>query len=151
MGEDRLQFSAPLEAARGGGAYVVLPESVLAALGGGSRMRVTGMLNGVAFASSTMGLGAGRVCLGLHKATRQAAGVEIGDVVELEVERDNRPRTVEVPDDLAAALAGDADAAAAFERLSFTHRREYVQWITEAKRAETRARRVAQTLVRLRD
>lgn len=144
------RFSAVLEAGRGGGAFVVLPADVLAALGGGSRFRVTGVLNGVPFDSSTMALGGGRVCLGLHKATRQAAGVEVGDTVDLEVERDDRPRELEVPQDLQAALGADPAAATAFDRLSFSHRREYVQWITTAKRAETRARRVAETLDRLR-
>lgn len=57
---------------------------------------------------------------------------------------------LEVPDDLTAALAGDKAAAAAFERLSFSHRKEYVEWITEAKKPETRARRLARTLDRLR-
>ena len=143
-------FSGPLEAGRGGGAYVLLPAHVLTALGGGGRIRVTGTLNGVSFASSTMSIGGGQVCLGVHKATRQAAGVDIGELVEVEVERDDRPREVEVPADLAAALAGDESAATAFERLSFTHRREYVEWITGAKRAGTRERRLAQTLDQLR-
>jgi hypothetical protein len=142
-------FTATLEAGRGGGAFVVLPDKVLEALGGGSRFRVTGTLDGVSFASSTMGMGGGRVCLGVHKATRQAAGVEIGDRVKVEVERDDRPRELSVPDDLATALAGDASAKAAFEKLSFTHRREYVEWVTGAKRDETRARRIAETLTRL--
>ncbi|GAB1691433.1 YdeI/OmpD-associated family protein [Krasilnikovia sp. M28-CT-15] len=144
------QFTAALEAGRGGGAFVMLPDHVVSALGGGSRMRVTGTLNGVDFASSTMGMGGGKVCLGLHKTTREAAGVAVGDTVELTVERDDRPRVLTVPDDLASALAGDEAAGAAFERLSFTHRREYVEWIVGAKRADTRTRRVAQTLERLR-
>jgi len=146
----RQRFSSELEAGRGGGAFVVLPQEVLAALGGGSRFRVTGSLNGVGFDSSTMAMGAGRVCLGVHKATRQAAGVGIGDAVELEIERDERPLQLDVADDLLAALAADPVAAAAFDRLPFTHRREYVDWITSAKRADTRARRLAQTLDRLR-
>jgi hypothetical protein len=143
------KFTATLEAGRGGGAFVVLPDKVLAALGGGSRFRVTGTLDGVSFASSTMGMGGGRVCMGVHKATRQAAGVDIGDRVKVEVQRDDRPRELSVPDDLATALAGDASARAAFEKLSFTHRREYVEWVTGAKRDETRARRIAETLDRL--
>ncbi|GAB1641058.1 YdeI/OmpD-associated family protein [Krasilnikovia sp. MM14-A1259] len=143
-------FSARLEAGRGGGAFVILPEHVVAALGGKSRVRVTGTLNGVDFASSTMGMGEGKVCLGVHKATREAAGVAIGDEITLRVGRDDRPRELTVPEDLVAALAGDDAAAAAFDRLSFTHRREYVEWITGAKRAETRTRRVTQTLERLR-
>ena len=87
---------------------------------------------------------------GVHKATRQEAVVDIGDVVEVEIERDVRPRELIVPDDLAAALASDAAAAEAFGRLSFTGRRELVEWVTSAKREDTRARRIAQTLDRLR-
>ncbi len=143
-------FTGTLEAGPHGGAFVVLPDQVLAALGGGSRFCVTGALNGVSFASSTMATGAGHVCLGVHKATRQAAVVDIGDVVEVEIERDVRPRELIVPDDLAAALAGDAAVAEAFGRLSFTRRRELVEWVTSAKRGDTRAGRIAQTLDRLR-
>ena len=144
------RFSGRLEAARGGGAYVALPAEVVAELGGGSRFRVTGTLGGVDFESSTMPMGGGAVCLGVHKATRQAAGVDIGDAVDVALERDDRRREVEVPEDLAAALAADPTASAAFEGLAFTHRREYTEWIAGAKRAETRARRVTQTLERLR-
>ena len=128
---------------------MVLPPEVLGALGAGSRMRVKGSLNGVDFSSSTMGMGGGRVCLGLHKATRQAAAVEIGDDVDVTVERDTTPREITVPDDLDAALRR-ASVQDAFERLSFTHRREYVDWVTGAKRDETRARRIEQTVERLR-
>jgi Bacteriocin-protection, YdeI or OmpD-Associated/Domain of unknown function (DUF1905) len=145
-----VRFQGRLEAGRGGGALVELPADVHTELGGGHRFRVTGTLNGVEFASSTMPLGGGRVCLGLHKATRQAAGVAIGDLVDLRVERDDRPREVSVPAELAAALTADPAAGAAFERLSFSHRREYAEWVAEAKRAETRDRRVAQTIERLR-
>jgi hypothetical protein len=144
------KFEGELEPGRGGGAFVELPPDVVQALGGGSRFRVRGTLNGVEFASSTMSMGAGRICLGLHKATRAQAGVAPGDRVRLSVERDERPRELNVPDELRQALARDAQAAAAFERLSFTHRREYAQWVAEAKRPQTRERRVAQTLARLR-
>jgi Bacteriocin-protection, YdeI or OmpD-Associated/Domain of unknown function (DUF1905) len=143
------RFSAELCPGRGGGAFVLLPPETLEALGGGSRFRVTGRLNGVEFASSTMPMGGGQVCLGVHKATRQAAGVSLGDTVDLEVERDDSPRQLDVPEDLIAALSADPAAATAFDRLPFTHRREYVEWITSAKRPDTRARRVAQTLERL--
>jgi hypothetical protein len=90
----------------------------------------------------------GCLYLGVHKSTRAAAGVDIGDTIELTVERDTAPRVLTLPDDLAAALADDPRARAAFEGLSFTHRREYVEWVAGAKRAETRARRIAQTLER---
>jgi len=144
-----VQLTGELRAARKGGAFVELPPDVLAGLGGGSRFRVTGTVDDVPFESSTMAMGGGRVCLGLHRATREAAGVGIGDQVRLVVERDDRPREVTVPDDLAQALAGDEVANTAFDTLALSHRREYVDWVTSAKRGETRARRVAQTLERL--
>jgi hypothetical protein len=144
------EFESVIQSARGGGALVELPADVLEELGGGKRFRVTGTLSGVEFASSTMPMGGGRVCLGVHKATRERAGVGPGDAVTITVELDERPREVELPDELKAALAGDPEAAAAYERLAFTHRREYAQWVAEAKRPATRARRVAQTLERLR-
>jgi uncharacterized protein YdeI (YjbR/CyaY-like superfamily) len=95
-------------------------------------------------------MGGGRVGLGLHKATREQAGVAPGDAVRLGVERAERPE-VEVPAELNEALAADPAAAATFERLAHTHRREYAQWVAEAKKPETRARRVEQTLARLRE
>jgi Bacteriocin-protection, YdeI or OmpD-Associated/Domain of unknown function (DUF1905) len=144
-------FDGTLEAARGGGAFVEIPADALTALGGGKRFRVRGSLNGVGFESSTMSMGGGRVCLGVHKATREAAGVGDGDTIHVELERDERERVVEVPAVLEAALAADPEARAAFDRLSFTHRREYAQWVGGAKRAETRERRLVKAVAMLRD
>lgn len=146
----RPRFTGTLEPGRGGGALVVLPQDVLEALGGGSRFRVLGVLSGVEYSSSTMPMGGGHVCLGVHKALRRQAGVDIGDEVEVEIARDTRPRELTIPGDLAAALAGDAAAATAFQQLSFTHRREYAEWVGGAKRDETRTGRIAKTLERLR-
>ena len=67
------------------------------------------------------------------------------------IEREDEPRVVEVPEDLAAALADDGAAGEAFAGLSYSHQREYVEWIAEAKRPETRARRVVQATERLRE
>ncbi len=89
--------------------------------------------------------------VGVTKANRAAAGVGVGDAFDVEIALDTAPREIEVPPDLADVLAAEPAAAAAFDRLSFSHRREYVQWITEAKRPETRARRVAGTVDRLRE
>jgi hypothetical protein len=91
----------------------------------------------------------GQPMVGVTKADRAAAGVDVGDTFDVLLALDTASREISVPPDLAEALAGDAAAAATFDRLSFSHRREYVQWITEAKRPETRARRVAGTLDRL--
>src|SRR5262245_18660938 len=95
---------------------------------------------------TTPGVYGGIAYIGLNKDVRAAAGVDAGDRVHVAIELDTEPRTVAVPDDLQAALGDDRDARKAFEKLSYTHRREYVVWIEEAKRPETRARRVAGTV-----
>lgn len=92
----------------------------------------------------------GRNCIGLSKAARAALGVEIGQEVLVTVAADTAERTVEVPRELAEALEADPEARAAFEALSYTHRKEHARAVAEAKRPETRARRVARTLELLR-
>jgi uncharacterized protein YdeI (YjbR/CyaY-like superfamily) len=82
---------------------------------------------------------------------REAAGVEAGDTVPVVLALDTEERTVEVPEDLATALAGDAEAKAAFDRLAYTHRKEFARWVGEAKKVETRERRAAQALEMLRE
>jgi Bacteriocin-protection, YdeI or OmpD-Associated/Domain of unknown function (DUF1905) len=87
----------------------------------------------------------------VNRSVKSATGVDAGDRVRVRIELDAKPRTVRVPADLRDALADDAAAKNAFARLSYTHRREYVEWIAEAKRPETRARRVAGTVERVRE
>jgi uncharacterized protein YdeI (YjbR/CyaY-like superfamily) len=76
--------------------------------------------------------------------------VDAGDRVRVTMELDTEPRTVALPDDLRAALDREPGAAEAFLTLSYTHQREHVEWIEEAKRDETRRRRVAATVERVR-
>jgi hypothetical protein len=85
----------------------------------------------------------------VNRAAKAAAGVDAGDRVRITMELDTEPRTVVVPKDLRSALGASPEAKAAFAKLSFTHRREYVEWVEEAKRPETRARRIAATVERL--
>ena len=99
---------------------------------------------------STIAVYGGRYFLPLNRQNREAAGVAAGERVTVELEADLEERTVEVPDDLRAALDGDDEARSAFESLSYSHRKEYADWIVEAKRDETRLRRIAKTLERLR-
>ena len=87
----------------------------------------------------------------VNRAVKAATGVDAGDSVRVAMELDTEPRTVAVPDDLRAALDRDAEVASAFDRMSFTHRREYVEWVEEAKRPDTRARRIAGTVERVRE
>ena len=88
----------------------------------------------------------GEFLVGLNRAVRQEAGVEAGDTVDVALELDTAPREVVVPAALADALTADPDARAAFDRLAYTHRKEFAQWIDEAKRDDTRERRVVHAL-----
>ena len=85
----------------------------------------------------------------VNRSVKAATGVDAPERVQVTMEVDTKPRTVTVPRDLAEALADDAAAKAAFGALSFTHRREYVEWVEEAKRPETRERRIAGTVERV--
>ena len=144
-------FRAPVRSSgRGGGGHLVdVPTEVVEALGGQgggrSRIPVTATLDGVPYRGSIVRMGGGAV-LGVQKAIMAEAGVSVGDTLTIVVRNDDAPREVEVPDDLSEALRRNETARAAFEGLSFSHRREYVDSITEAKRPETRARRVERTI-----
>jgi hypothetical protein len=131
------------------GVFFEVPLDVPAVFGK-ARAPVRGTINGHPF-RSTVAVYGGRSYLPVRKALREAAGVAAGDAVVIELEADEQPRTVDPPPDLAAALAADPEARAAFEGLSYTHQREYAEWVAEARREPTRRRRVEQAVEMLRD
>jgi hypothetical protein len=136
---------------RGPAAAVVLDPDDVATVGeGAKRFPVAATINGHTWRTTVTRMG-GEFLLGLNKEVRQAAGVEAGDTVDVQIELDTAPREVEVPEALAAALQGDPVAREIYEALAFTHRKEYARWIAEAKKEETRERRVAQALGMLRE
>lgn len=149
-GDMTQSFTGTLEPARQGGALVRLPADVVSGLGG-TRVRVKGTFAGVEFASSTMPTGGGAAALGVHKATRERAGVSFGEEVEIVLEREQGEAPVVIPPALRRALDGNPEARRAFERLAPTHQREYARWVAEAKREETVQRRVEGTLSRVLD
>jgi hypothetical protein len=145
----QLDFTATLQP-RGPAAAVVLDEEqVRAVREGAKRFAVRARVNGYEWRGSVTRMG-GEFLLGLSRAVREAAGVQIGQTVEVALALDQAPREVQVPAALAAALDTDPAAKAAFEALAFTHRKEYARWIEEAKREETRARRVVGALEMIR-
>jgi uncharacterized protein YdeI (YjbR/CyaY-like superfamily) len=97
-------------------------------------------VNGAPF-RTTIAVYGGRYYLGFRKEIRDVAGISAGDELAIELERDDEPRTIEVPADLAAALGPDERAF--LDSLAYTNRREYVEWIEDAKREETRQNRIA--------
>jgi hypothetical protein len=131
---------------RGPAAAVVLEDEQVSAVGeGAKRFPVVATVNGYTWRTSVARMG-GEFLVGLNREVRAQAGAQAGDAVEVTLELDTAPREVEVPEALARALQGDTGAKAAFEALSFTHRKEFARWIADAKREETRERRLAQAL-----
>jgi bifunctional DNA-binding transcriptional regulator/antitoxin component of YhaV-PrlF toxin-antitoxin module len=117
---------------------------------GKARAPVRGTVNGTPY-RTTVAVYGGVPLIGFNKEIRDQAGIAIGDKVEVEIELDDEPRTVEVPGPLGEALAANPEAKAVFDGLSFTHRKEYARWIAEAKREETRSRRLAKAIEMLRE
>jgi hypothetical protein len=147
---NELSFTATLQK-RGPAAAVVLDDEQVATVGqGAKRFPVKATVNGHTWRGSVARM-KGEFLLGLNKEVREAAGVEAGDTVPVVIAPDTAERTVEVPEALASALAGEEEAKAAFDGLAYTHRKEFARWVAEAKREETRDRRVAQALEMLRE
>ncbi len=146
----KIQFSTQL-LGRGPAAAVVLDDAQVAAVGeGAKRFPVVATVNGYTWRTSVARMG-GEFLVGLPREVRSGAGVAAGDDVEVVLELDTAPREVEVPEALAVALAADPRAKAIFDGLAFTHRKEYARWIAEAKRDETRQRRVEQAVVMIKE
>lgn len=144
------RFEARVEPHGKTATFFHVPAEVVEALGPKKRVAVRVTVNGHIYRSTVAPMG-GEYLLPLNRENRSAAGITAGDVIEVVLERDDEPRVVEVPDDLTAALATDGIAEDAFARLSYSHQREYVEWVTSSKRADTRARRVAQTVERVKE
>jgi Bacteriocin-protection, YdeI or OmpD-Associated/Domain of unknown function (DUF1905) len=124
-----------------------VPVEVIAALDSGQRPKVAVTINGHTY-RSTVGVMGGKSMIPLAAEHREAAGVAAGDEVVVDLVLDDGPREVELPADLAVAL-GDGPARVFFDGLAFTYRKEWVRWIADAKKAETREARVAKAVVAL--
>ncbi|KAA9159758.1 DUF1905 domain-containing protein [Amycolatopsis acidicola] len=128
---------------------IPVPDEVVASLGS-RRPAVRVTINGHSYRSTVSSM-RGEFLLPVSAENRQAAGISAGDEVDVELRPDTEPREVEVPADLASALAGDTEARGFFESLSYSHKRAYTLWIDDAKKPETRQRRVTQALQMLRE
>lgn len=145
---ERHSFRAVILQGDRGGAYVEVPFDVEQVFGR-KRVPVNATIDGARYRGSVVRMGSAYI-LGVLKDVRRQIGRDVGDEVDVLLTEDVQERTVDVPAELADAFAADPAARALFDGLSYTHRREYVQWITEAKRDETRRGRVTKTLEMLR-
>lgn len=138
--------------ASGNNTGIQVPEEVVLGFGRGKRVPVTVTItiNGDYAYRSTIAVMGGQYLIPVSAEHRKGAGIAGGDAIQVTLEVDDEPREVAVPEELAAALAEDPVAAEAWEKLSYSRKRQHVLAIDGAKAAETRARRVAKTLDALR-
>jgi hypothetical protein len=141
-------FRAVIENAGDGGAFVRIPFDVEQAYGK-KRVPVRASLDGQPYRGTLVRMGQPGHILVVLKEIRQKIGKDFGDEIDVTLEEDRQPRVVEVPPDLRQALERDPAARAAFVKLSYTHQREHVRAVLEAKREQTRRGRIEKTIALL--
>ena len=139
------KFSAQIKKRDGiDGAYIEIPFDVEEVFGA-KRVKIKAYFDGKEYRGSIVRMG-GCYVLGIPKALRTEIGKNPGDIVNVEVEKDEEERVVELPEDFKNVLKEHPKAQENFNKLSYTHQKEYINWITEAKRAETRTRRIEKAI-----
>lgn len=128
---------------------IVVPPEVVESLGAGKRPPVTVTINGFTYRSTIAVMG-GEYMLPVSAERRQGAGISAGEEIEVTLELDTAPREVQVPEDLAAALAADLEANTFFQSLSYSNQLKYALSVEGAKTPETRQRRVEKAIADLR-
>ncbi|MET0788802.1 MAG: YdeI/OmpD-associated family protein [Cellulomonas sp.] len=141
-----MRFRTVLELSGKSATGMPVPAEVVEAMGRGARFPVVVTINGYSYRSTVTPYG-GKTLIPVSAENRAGAGIAAGEEIDVDIEFDDAPRTVEVPDDLAAALTGTARAA--FDALSVSRRKAIVQPIEDAKTPETRERRIAKAIADL--
>ena len=142
----KLEFKVKLESVEGMEAAALNPPfKVQEVFGTKARVPVRGTINGFPFRSSLMPMGGCHMMV-VNRTMRAGAGVKAGDTVSVVMERDDSPRTVDPPAVLKKEMAKSKAARESWEERSFTHKKEMARWILEAKREETRDRRLQEVV-----
>jgi hypothetical protein len=141
----KYKFKAKIEAGDGGGAYVLFPYDTGKEFGTKGKVPVKVTFHGVPYSGSLIKYGKPLHVLGVAKAIREQIGKGPGDTIEVVVWKDEEVRTVDVPAEFENLMKKEG-LLAVFEKLSYTHRKEYCRWITEAKKEETRFKRLQKAI-----
>jgi hypothetical protein len=145
-----VKFKTKLKQAEGSTATgIEIPDKVLEALAAGKKPPVKVVVNGYAY-RSTVATVSGAYMVGFSADHRAASGIKGGDPIEVSIELDTEPRTVELPADFAAALKADPQAQATYDKLSNSLKGYHVSQVTSAKTDETRQRRLEKSIATLR-
>lgn len=129
-------------------AYIEIPFDVENVYGA-KRVKVVATFDGVEYRGSIVKMGLPCYMIGMTKEIRKKVGKEFGETVLVTIKRDEEVREVEVPEDMKQALAENEEAATFYETLSYSAKRKYMQWITGAKKEETRNKRIAEAISKL--
>jgi Domain of unknown function (DUF1905)/Bacteriocin-protection, YdeI or OmpD-Associated len=142
------KFEAKLQGKGPGNAWTFLPIpfDVQKAFGSKARVPVVGTINGFPFRNSLMPEGDGTHSMMVNKELQKGAGATAGETVAVVIELDKTPRSVTVPDDLKVLLAQHKSAESVFSSLAYSHKKSFLDWIRSAKRPETRAKRLKETI-----
>jgi len=140
-----MKFRTTLQRFGANNTGIEVPEEILTALGRGRRVKVVATVNGYTYRTS-VAPAMGKILMPFSSEHRAASGLLGGEEIEVEIIPDDAPREVEVPIDLATALAAAPEASAFFVGLSYTNQRAYVLWVEDAKKPKTRSARVAKAV-----
>ena len=139
------KFQAAIQPGPGGGAFVLFPYDTLQEFASKGSIPVQATFDGIPYTGSLMACGGPHHMLGILKAIRQQTGKNIGDTIQVELWPDNQPRTLDVPAHFQALLAQHS-LETFFNSLSYTNRKEYIRWITQAKTEATNAKRLTKAI-----
>ncbi len=145
LGMKKYKFKAKIEAGDGGGAYVLFPYDTGKEFATKGKVPVKATFNGVPYQGSLIKYGNPLHSLGILKAIREQIGKGPGDTIEVVVWKDEEVRTIEVPAQFENLMKKEG-LLPVFKKLSYTHRKEYCRWITEAKKQETRLKRLEKAI-----
>ncbi len=137
-------FTATIQNPGGGGAFVEIPFDVEKEFGS-KRPRIKAFIVGVPYRGTLVRMGSECHMLLILKGIREKVGKTFGDEIKIVVEADVEPRVVELPADLMKEFKKDKTAKANYDKLAYTHQKEYVKWIEESKKEETRQNRIIKT------
>ena len=138
-------FTATIQNPGGGGAFVEIPFNVEKEFGS-KRPRIKALIEGIPYRGTLVRMGSECHMLLILKEIREQAGKTFGDEIKVIVEADVEPRVVQIPADLMKEFKKDKTAKENYDKLAYTHQKEYVKWIEESKKKETRQNRIVKTL-----
>lgn len=141
----KYKFKATIRAGEGGGAYVFFPFDVEREFGTKGKVPVQATFDSLPYRGSLMRYGYPQHLLGVPKAIREQTDKKIGDTLEVVVWKDEEERTIQVPAEFQKLLEQE-ELLPFFEQLSYTHRKEFCRWITEARKEETRLKRLTKAI-----